>query len=311
MSDLSETRYSPPAESDRPRSLGALRRVFLGEHGLRAGWSALLFAAIFGLLEAALRAVLGHFVSLDTSGPIPVSLGLLSEFCQALVVAAATLAMARIESRPLLSYGYTGHHRVIRLVSGVVWGFLCLSMLVGVLWKEGLLVFDGSSLAGLIAWKYALAWGLVFLLVGVVEESLLRGYLQHTLTRGMGFWWAALLLSAAFGLGHLGNEGESRLGLLEVGAAGLYFCLSLWYTRSLWWAIGFHAGWDWGQSYFYGTPDSGLVMKQHLLTSHAFGNPLWSGGTVGPEGSLLILPLVMMMAAGMWIWWGVRKRTAR
>jgi hypothetical protein len=34
------------------------------------------------------------------------------------------------------------------------------------------------------------------------------------------------------------------------------------------WAVGFHAGWDWGQSYFYGTPDSGLVVQNHLLASH-------------------------------------------
>jgi len=58
---------------------------------------------------------------------------------------------------------------------------------------------------------------------------------------------------------------------------------------------------SWRQSYFYGTADSGLVIKNHLLASHAAGNPLWSGGSVGPEGSLLILPLVTMMALGMWL----------
>lgn len=104
--------------------------------------------------------------------------------------------------------------------------------------------------------------------------------------------------------------GESTLGIVEVGVGGLVFCLSLWYTKSLWWAIGFHAGWDWGQSYVYGTPDRGWVMQGHLLASHPSGSPLWSGGTAGPEGSLLILPFVTLMAAGMWMWWGVRKRTA-
>ena len=59
----------------------------------------------------------------------------------------------------------------------MVWGFLCLSVVMGVLWKAGLLVFYGLSLTGLMAWKYTLAWGLVFLMVGVFEESLLRGYL--------------------------------------------------------------------------------------------------------------------------------------
>ena len=97
--------------------------------------------------------------------------------------------------------------------------------------------------------------------MGIFEESLLRGYLQYTLSRGIGFWWAALLLSIAFAVWHVSNSGESLLGLLSVGAGGFVFCLSLWYTKSLWWAVGFHAGWDWGQSYFYGTPNSGLLMK--------------------------------------------------
>lgn len=47
----------------------------------------------------------------------------------------------------------------------------------GVLWKSGSLAFEGRSLSGLTAWRYAFAWGLVFLLVGIFDESLLRGYL--------------------------------------------------------------------------------------------------------------------------------------
>jgi uncharacterized protein len=283
--------------------------VFVGEQGIRAGWNVLLFAAIYWLMQTAVMAALGRFVSLDMTGPIPLRLGLLQESCQVLAVAVATLVMARIEKRSLLSYGHLGEHKLIRLATGVVLGFFCLSILVGALWRAGLLAFDSGLLGGLTAWKYALGWGLVFLLVGVFEESLLRGYLQYTLSRGIGFWWAALLLSIAFALGHLGNGGESVLGIAEVCTAGLVFCLSLWYTGSLWWAVGFHAGWDWGQSYFYGTADSGLVVKGHLLASHPSGSPLWSGGTVGPEGSILIVPLVSLVGGGMWLWWGVSKNS--
>ena len=173
-------------------------------------------------------------------------------------------------------------------------------MLVGILWRAGPLVFDGMAGSGVLTLSFGFAWGFVFLLVGFFEESLLRGYLQHTLTRGIGFWWSALSLSVVFALGHTTNNGESVQGIVEVGLAGILFCLSLWYTKSLWWAVGFHTGWDWGQSYFYGTPDSGLVTRGHLLSSHAAGNPLWSGGTAGPEGSLLVVPLVMLVGAGMW-----------
>jgi hypothetical protein len=98
--------------------------------------------------------------------------------------------------------------------------------------------------------------------------------------------------------------------LSVVGLGGFVFCLSLWYAKSLWWAVGFHAGWDWGQSYLYGTPDSGLLAEGHLLSSHPSGNSLWSGGATGPEGSLVILPLLVTMAVGMRIWWGREKKSS-
>jgi uncharacterized protein len=284
-----------------------LRRAFFGEQGIRAGWSVLLFVAMFQILETGTIAALSRFVSLKPKGPIPPTLALIRESCLVIAVFAATWVMARIEKRRLFSFGYAGGDKVLRLASGAIWGFVSLTVLIGVLWERGSLVFDGKSLSGLRAWEYAFAWALVFLLVGIFEESLLRGYLQYTLSRGIGFWWAALLLSVAFALLHVRNSGESPLGLLSVGAGGLVFCLSLWYTKSLWWAVGFHAGWDWGQSYFYGTPNSGLVMKGHLLANHPGGSPLWSGGSAGPEASLLLLPLLILMAIGMWIWWGRKK----
>ncbi|MGH9863991.1 MAG: CPBP family intramembrane glutamic endopeptidase [Candidatus Acidiferrales bacterium] len=311
MINLSELKARAVEGAYRSSNSGGLGRIFVSDEGIRAGWSALMFAAIFLILYIAATGALRQFLSLNPQGPIPLRLALIGESTQLLIVFLATLAMARIEDRKLLSYGFTDEHRVIRLVSGVVWGFFCLSVLIGALWRAGWLVFDGKLLTGLTAWKFSLAWGLAFLLVGVVEESLLRGYLQYTLSRGIGFWWAALLLSVVFLLGHTGNGGESTLGLLEVGVAGFYFCISLWFTKSLWWAIGFHAGWDWAQSFFYGTADTGLLMSNHLLVTHPSGNPLWSGGTTGPEGSLLILPLVTMMSTAMWLWWGVRKRGAQ
>ena len=52
----------------------------------------------------------------------------------------------------------------------------------------------------------------MFLLVGLFEEFLLRGYTQFTLARGIGFWPAAVVMSCAFGLIHLRNEGEQWRG---------------------------------------------------------------------------------------------------
>ena len=285
------------------------RSIFVGENGLRAGWSALIFLAIFVALVFVSALPFFSFIHFQVKrgDPQPAYVAMVQEGVSAGLVLLATWIMSRIEKRPMGVYGYAGKAKLVRFVWGCVWGFVTVSLLVLALWKSHLLAFDGSPMGGPAAWRYAAEWALAFLFVGIFEESLLRGYLQYTLTRGIGFWWGALLLSASFGAIHSGNPGESPVGLFAAAAIGLVLCISLWYTGSLWWAIGFHAAWDWGETYFYGTSNSGVPAAGHLLSEHPTGSLLWAGGTTGPEGSLLIVPLVVVMALAMWAWWG-RKR---
>jgi membrane protease YdiL (CAAX protease family) len=108
----------------------------------------------------------------------------------------------------------------------------------------------------------------------------------------MSFWPAAVLLSFAFGAIHGGNPGESKTGLLAAGFIGFFLCLTLRRTGDLWWAVGFHMAWDWGESYLYSVPDSGAMLPGHLLHSSLHG-PVWlTGGSVGPEGSYLVFVVI-------------------
>jgi membrane protease YdiL (CAAX protease family) len=131
--------------------------------------------------------------------------------------------------------------------------------------------------------------------VGLFEEFWMRGYSLFTLTRGVGFWPAAIALSCAFGLVHLRNGGEHWQGLLAAATIGLFFCLTLRRTGTLWFAVGFHAAWDWGESFFYSVADSGMVSPGHLLNSRLQGPEWLSGGSVGPEGSVLCFAVIAIV----------------
>jgi membrane protease YdiL (CAAX protease family) len=173
-------------------------------------------------------------------------------------------------------------------------------------------------LNGGAALRYGLIWAVGFLFVALLEETMLRGYLQYTLARGLagvygaifkecrhrhavGFWAAALVLSFVFGLGHGHNPGESPIGLLAAGLAGLVFCFALYRTGSLWWAIGIHTSWDWAQSFLYGVADSGLMAEGHLFATHAVGKPILSGGLTGPEGSISAILTLAVIAVIIWL----------
>jgi len=286
-----------------------LRSSFVGSQGIRSGWSVLIFIVIVVVEVLATRVPVNHLLhymkhnpSVEAWSPA-VAAGIL-----ALLVLVATAIMAKIEERPVLSYGFIDKRRLSRFVLGIAGGVAALSALILALKMSGWLIFDGRALHGKSVWSYGLQWGVAFLLIALFEESLLRGYLQSTLTRGVGFWWAALLLSLAFGATHLPNRGESPIGIFSVVGAGLLFCLSLWLTKSLYWAVGLHAGWDWSQSYLFGVPDSGQVASGHLFATHPSGGLIWSGGPTGPEGSIYAIPTMAIIALAVWIAWSRSER---
>jgi membrane protease YdiL (CAAX protease family) len=129
-------------------------------------------------------------------------------------------------------------------------------------------------------------------------------------TEGAPFWQAAWATSTLFGFIHTGNNGENWIGIFAAAAIGFIFCVSIRLTGSAWWAIGCHAAWDWAETYFYGTADSGLAASGHYLTTTPSGNVLWSGGADGPEGSLLILPVLLLLLAALLVLYGRRKAAA-
>jgi membrane protease YdiL (CAAX protease family) len=289
--------------------------IFFGPEGLRALWGILLFLAVRRALISAIYPLVRILdpARPNTDGLIHARLMMVHEGAAFLCVLVATWLLAAIERRPVAAYGFTPRRSLPNFAAGLACGVALLSLLVVMLRAAGLLVFDARLLSGAAVLRYGTVWLTGFLLVGLFEESYSRGYLQYTLTRGLsgtwrwlfgaehanavGFWIAALILSFAFGFGHRANPGESPLGMLSAGLAGFLFCFSLWRTGSLWWAIGFHASWDWAQSFLYGVPDSGLMAQGHLFATHPVGKPYLSGGLTGPEGSLFILPIVALTAA--------------
>jgi hypothetical protein len=67
-------------------------------------------------------------------------------------------------------------------------------------------------------------------------------------------------------------------------------------------AVGFHAGWDWAESFLFGVRDSGVVSRGRLLDSAIHGPAWMTGGAAGPEASLLtaaaLLLVVLLVRSG-------------
>jgi membrane protease YdiL (CAAX protease family) len=203
------------------------------------------------------------------------------------IVLIASAIMGRFERRGLAQYGLPARRALGKQFwVGALWGFVMLSVIVGLMGASHAYSLGGLALAPLAILKFGLLWGLGFLLVGMFEEFAFRGYIQFTLTTGLGFWPAAAITCVLFAGLHLGNPGENLVGVVEIVLIAFFLCLALRRTGNLWFAIGWHMAFDWGESFFYSTPNSGIHATGRLLNASLMGSKWLSGGSVGPEASV-------------------------
>ena len=238
-----------------------VQKIFIGPDGLRPIWRFALYLLLYLGLRFILRLLI--YYAFPPMGrlwfQITVELGF------AIIALAPALVMSRIENRPFGISGLPWRNAFGRYFwIGALWGIASLSILLLALHGTHVFDFGGFALHGVRVLKFALFWAVFFLIVAFYEEFFTRGYAQFTLTQAVGFWPAAVLLSASFGVLHLDNPGESPVGILGAVLIGFFFCLTLRRTGNLWFAIGFHAAWDWGESYFYSVPDSGEIAPGQL-----------------------------------------------
>jgi membrane protease YdiL (CAAX protease family) len=270
------------------------RTLFVGPEGLRLGWGLAFYVAAFLLLQKILVGLAGTY-DFGASGLWSMMLEESGNLVAAVIPA---VVLAQVERRPWGGFGFPGRQAFGQLFwMGTIWGFGAISLLMVSLYGAHAFSFGHVVLHGARLARFAAFWAVMFLLVGLYEEFLLRGYSQFTLARGIGFWPAAVVLSLGFGLIHLRNNGEAWTGALAAAFIGFFFCLTLRRTGNLWFAVGFHAAWDWGETYFYSVPDSGMVAPGHLLSSTLRGATWLSGGSVGPEGSVLCF----LVIAAVWV----------
>ena len=269
-----------------------VQKVFIGGDGLRPVWRLVLYLLMYRGLRFCLFVLLAY----GLSDALFLWRQTAAEFGLAIIALAPALLMSRIEGRPFGCYGLPSSHSFGKLFwVGALWGMVSLTLLLLGLRGAHAFYFGTLVLHGGRALKFAVFWAAFFLIVAFYEEFFTRGYTQFTLTKTVGFWPAAILLSLGFGALHLENPGESWVGILGAMVIGFFFCLTLRRTGNLWFAIGFHAAWDWGESYFYSVPDSGGMAPGHLLHSSLQG-PRWlTGGSVGPEASVFLFVLLALM----------------
>jgi len=146
----------------------------------------------------------------------------------------------------------------------------------------------------------ALVWYVLLLVpAATFEELLFRGYPFQRLVEGLGAMGAVLLLSALFGLVHLSNPSPTSLSTANTMLVGILLALAYLKTRGLWLPVGLHFAWNFWLGFVFSLPVSGIELSRTLLQAKVDGPDWLSGGSYGPEGS--VLTTAVILAAAFWL----------
>ena len=286
----------------------SIASIFIGPNGLRAGWRFLLFTFAIEVgafvLEEPLGKILGRLFAINPRELSAPAL-LIDEFVFCLSVFLITGMFALAEGRRIDSYGLPVEQAFGKYFwKGMLAALLVVLFMAGAMILSGAMVLHGLALHGSDLARLAILWFVANILLGLAEEYTFRGYALQSLWRGAGFWPASLITTAIFAGDHLQKPGENAMDIGMIFFLGLILCLSIRKTGSLWWAVGWHAGFDFGQLFLIGTRNGGQTPVGRLFNVTFPGAAWLNGGELGTEASIFMVPAAI--ATAIYVIWFLR-----
>jgi len=288
-----------------------LNGIFFNEFGrLRSGWRLALyvfaFIALTMLLETFLR--VAYAVGQAFIPPLPHASYFANMSYRLSLLAAGLIAgyfcAKFLEGLPWRSLGLTLHQGWARdLIMGTLIGLVALAVAVGIASAAGGLRFSFIGAGMLLpAGRSLLTSGALLFAAALAEEAAFRGYPLQTMTRAKLMWLGVILTSVPFGLAHLWNPNVvPGVTFANTVLAGAWLAAAYLKTRSLWFPLGVHWGWNWALGSIFGLPISGTrPFSNPILRGDDIG-PAWlTGGSYGIEGGVACTVALIVFTLFVW-----------
>lgn len=200
-------------------------------------------------------------------------------------IAAPVIFCLCIEKRSLVSMGFRKEKAVRDYFIGYVLGavlILSAAMIAGV---TGSLTITAATE---VSYLWVFLFFAAFLVQGMAEEVLVRGFLLVSLTRKVSVLWAVVISSLVFAALHLGNPGMTVLAFGNLVLAGVLFALCFLLTDNIWAAAAMHSAWNFVQGSVVGVEVSGLTGMERVFIGTLKGSEWINGGSFGLEGGLCV-----------------------
>ncbi|PYS84670.1 MAG: hypothetical protein DMF67_03910 [Acidobacteria bacterium] len=210
-----------------------------------------------------------------------------------------------LEDLPWRALGWALHGGWARdLLKGLLVGAASVSVAAALGAAFGGVRFSApAQLDALATARAFISSGLIFMLGAAAEEMTFRGYALQTAMRSWPLLLALVPTSAFFALVHLDNPNVAPgFTVANTVLAGALLAVAYWRTRSLWFPLGVHWGWNWAQGTLLGSPVSGITqITRAPLVRFADNGPAWiGGGAYGIEGGAACTLALLISAVFIW-----------
>ncbi|MBE6854635.1 MAG: CPBP family intramembrane metalloprotease [Ruminococcus sp.] len=210
-----------------------------------------------------------------------------------------------IEKRSFSSMGFVKKRACTDYLLGAVIGVAMLGGAVGFGVLTGSMSYESMGLNGKTGLLLVLLGG--WLLQGMSEEVIFRGYFCNTLAARTNRHVAAVISSVGFMLAHFGNPGITPLACLNLFLFGMFAAYFMFRFDSLWGIGALHSLWNFSQGNLFGVQVSGLDTSVSVFRfSVDADKALLNGGSFGLEGGLGVT-IVFLIGIALLLFVPVRK----
>ena len=220
-------------------------------------------------------------------------------FLTIVMIAVVLLFCKLIQKRKMRTVGFKkpGMWKEYGIGCLVGFGMMAVMVLVGVLTGAMELQLNSEAFtASGIGMLVLLLVG--FLIQGMSEEIMCRGYFLISLARKKGNVWMGIIVSSlAFGALHLMNAGIAPLEFVNLVLFGIFAGVYFIKRGNIWGIAALHYIWNFAQGNIFGVLVSGNDFGTTIFTSTINENmTLINGGEFGLEGGILT---TIVLIAGM------------
>lgn len=191
-----------------------------------------------------------------------------------------------IQKRSIGNFGFVKENAIRSYLLGMLIGLLMFSVVYMISTLTGSI--SKSRVSGHKDIRIYVSFLLGFLVQGMGEEILCRGYFIGSFTRRYSVTAAVLIESTVFTANHFRNNGSSVLAMINMFGFGIFASLYYLCSKNIWGICAFHGVWNFVQGNIFGTKVSGTSFGPSLyITTAKKGKELINGGDYGLEGGII------------------------